>query len=340
MASDLSCDDAKNLLKILHEENWIPWIPAEQFVELSQHQDKAKLNQLEIFKELPRIGFPKSPIDLHQDRKYGMVIDVQLAEILELCNNPSLNFEEVVEKVKRIARGGYGSGKDSLEDFLKAFPSKEEFFAKFSQFHHVYNNEIVNLIYQLCKLISKLSGEVKLNELNEEDVRTKYEAFIDERLCRLYSNPQRNIIMNIIMGQYWPIMWRIISSGLGINSIIDECLFNGWLDGHEKLLQVSPGTLSEKLHGRKNEIPSWVITKALYNRMANSGKSPKGGDLVDIKFASMGLYLDAVELDKRTYEFLRQVSKEDKRIERAFNHCFKKENLRTTIDKLLEIGDR
>ncbi|TFE72958.1 hypothetical protein A7Q10_03605 [Methylacidiphilum caldifontis] len=50
-----------------------------------------------------------------------------------------------------------------------------------------------------------------------------------------------------------------------------------------------------------------------------SSKKLRGGDVLDFKFATMAFYLDAVQVDKRTYEYFKQASHEDPRLEGHLN---------------------
>jgi len=113
-------------------------------------------------------------------------------------------------------------------------------------------------------------------------------------------------------------------SGLSAEEIFRRSNYFGFLDDLDKVAGMRPGSLRESLSERGDDFPGWLIFWELTRRAMAGGQGAKGSDVVDKRLASMAFYLDAVQVDKRTHEYLRQAGKADGHVGSVFQKVFGK----------------
>jgi len=125
-------------------------------------------------------------------------------------------------------------------------------------------------------------------------------------------------------------------SGLSGEEILRRSNYFGFLDDLDKVAGMRPGSLRESLSERGDDFPGWLIFWELTRRAMASGQRARGGDEVDKRLASMAFYLDAVQVDEGTYEYLRQAKEADGHIGKVFQKVFGKVFLSKNLGELHE----
>jgi hypothetical protein len=112
--------EAKDILTVLNSGQIIPYVSFEHVLELVQQSDQnVRLEQLDFFREIKLVGFPKPisfPASWRNSPLCGSYQDVEEPEISVLLKNPSLTLEQVIEQVRPDAIAGLASGKDFAND--------------------------------------------------------------------------------------------------------------------------------------------------------------------------------------------------------------------------------
>ncbi|KIE57790.1 hypothetical protein A946_11185 [Methylacidiphilum kamchatkense Kam1] len=348
--------ESQRILDLFRDKRFIPWLCSDQLYELAKYSEKSKREELRIFESLDRVAFP--PELPHRPIVPGLVCFVHLEEALALMKNPEFGLWDVVESVKPYAVGCMDTGGELLKTAERLLKSPE-----FLSFVESANLVLECLSRKARKKLralkeSRMGGlQFELGDLNVY-FRNKMAAIFHEcctsklhaeqlaKLTWLRYLPKefRDALEGIKLGS--SDSWNKFEKKLfGVNGQSDEeilrrAMYSGFLDDLDKVADKEPGSLRESLSERGDDFPGWLIIWELTQRATAGGQGAKGSDVVDKRLASMAFYLDAVQVDKRTYEYLRQASKADGHIGRVFQKVFEKvfvyKNLAELYDALVE----
>jgi hypothetical protein len=361
LASQAHSKESQRILGLFRDKTLIPWVCVDQLYELAKHGEKSKREELRIFYSLDLVAFPKLPELLPRPRSLGpgLVCFVHVAEALALMNNPGFGLWDVVESVKPYAVGGVGTGGElskSAEPLLK-YPQLpfsvgsanlvlECLFRKDREkLRELKESSVGRLPFEL--------GDVDVDFRNmmvaifrECDVPELDAKLLAEVTWRCSPKELRDAWEGIKSGSL--VSWEELEkklfgvSGLSVEEGFRRRIYFGFLDDLDKVAGMRPGSLRESLSERGNDFPGWLIFWELTQKAMAGGQGAEGSDVVDKRLASMAFYLDAVQVDKRTYEYLRQAKEADGHIGKVFQKVFGKvfvsKNLAELYEALVRIG--
>jgi hypothetical protein len=353
LASQAHSKESQRILGLFRDKTLILWVCVEQLYELANHRKKSKREQLRIFAGLDLVAFPKLPELLPRPRSIdsGLVRYVHVAEALELMNNPEFGVWDVVESVKPNAVGGVGTGgklSKTAEPLLK-YPEL------------AFSVGSANLVLEcLFRKVRERLRELKESsvgglpfELGDVDVdfRNKMVAIfrecgVSESHAKLLAEVTWQHLPKEIKDAWegnalrslrsWDEFEKMLFdvSGLSVEEILRRSNYFGFLDDLDKVAGMRSGSLRERLSERGDDFPGWLIFWELTRRAMASGQKARGGDEVDKRLASMAFYLDAVQVDEGTYEYLRQAKEADGHIGKVFQKVFGKVFLSKNLAEL------
>ncbi len=110
-----------------------------------------------------------------------------------------------------------------------------------------------------------------------------------------------------------------------------EAHFVGTLKIHERRLKLRPGTLHQFV--RQDNVPSWVVWREVDRAVKRLAKA-EGSSLNDKMILPFALYVDALEVDKRIMDCVRQSAPRSALVQQIQPRIFRRKKLADLITKL------
>lgn len=284
--------------------------------------------RLRLIRQLPFVAWLRSfrsseaPIP-------GAAFDIDAYELEALVREPSLNWSQIIDAVRpNVIQCGSGAAAAS------AFSEHLEFLGTLSRAVQQRGQEVVSLdragdSWMQSRTLRQLSeyGLHRRDEMPQalqEQAKALKQQLVDhgenrltdhDKVAREFTRSIGTAVGSLTAESVAALSQQIcrrfgvpadrVTPDTTVGEIGEMAIFAGQL----RKLASRLGFASDELTLKEvppNACPSWVLRRELRNRQAKAERV-QGGDLNDAYLAAMVLYIDLVQVDKRTHEQLRQI---------------------------------
>jgi hypothetical protein len=347
--NDIANDYAKNkkqglafeTIDFINDNGLIPIILHEHIEEICQGIDsKSAERSLKIISQFKNVYFVKSTNAFQH--MIGSIKDITNAEINLAIQTNSISTKEITRCVKEsafiLATGSdllnrfYDSWIMLIEHFRNRVERKKEISSicniefglkRGTRLKDLRKNELCSYSKALNnmglqkKLINdqiKLKGDPELS--NHEKTAGEFHDNIEKdfQLIKEENSPKRIEDIAAIFG----ITEDEFKECKTIGDVCDLAVFKEQF----AILWGGPNIRRDGSRVKPQEIPSWSIIHTVADICRKSKDRASGSDIIDCNLAAMPLYCDYTIVDKRTNQFLQQVSKMDQ-FKSLVNNFFK-----------------
>jgi hypothetical protein len=335
----------KELLRIFHRGDWIPFVTFHQLEEASLGNSKDFRKRFDFLRSLPHVGYLALP---ENRASIGKCTDLQIFEIECLAAHPNATHAEIIEAVRPKVCSGFGAGEEIVNfEFWEHYrekeaPKRRQRFAELANTNHF-------LIFDINQKLPEKGEIIQVCSKQEALLRAKQQAnWLGRQICE--------------RGDHRGINPQTTATGF-LQEIIQECRDEDFAAGklsYDEFLERAgvkrdrmPANPTEEdficeaafvmeieaiarrllknknelLHVvRKEQLPSWVVWNELHRKILRMPKSQIGNGN-DKNIAAFGLYVDVLDVDKRIVEMLQQSSRENSLLLEVFKRVPKKRGL-------------
>lgn len=360
------CSERKRVLEALAKGAVIPFFTSMHLWELFQHEDERVFEQrLDFIRRLPFVAYLRC---IYGTRSPGGILELHEAEMSCLRTSPLLNPDEVICQTRSTVTAGFCSGADFCSENENqwriqrtVFPHMSANSAEIASVAHFplpgvnlkekvppnsagiepkTKEEIAQFYgegYEWLVEKLKADGDPRLNEAGKR-IRTPEKAaakFVKEAYDDAVAVLEKpgDLLENLLIAS------GVERSRLPKNPTIEdvgrEAHFIGMLKIHERRLKLPQSTLKQIV--RQENVPSWVVRREVDTAVKRLQKA-EGSSLMDKFMLPFALYLDAMEVDKRIMDCVRQAAREHPLLSRVKSRIFRKRNLGDVAQKLEELA--
>jgi len=312
------------MISVLRGGEWIPFITQHHLEEIACYENEsAFFRRLEFISQFPFISYLRPQ---HEGANVGGMVDVQDHEIAFVADNSGVSHEDVLKAVRPAIRNGYGSG---VQFYRENSEWWKYFRVHFAEESRRQKSSIANLSHFKSPYAERRiwPENLQARPITEHGATQHYEKqarWLEDQIhrhgdCR-YIDPKaaadalmRETLNETLSDINEPNSYEAILLRCGIKrerlpakaTVEDACyegIFLSQLGVYARRLKRDRDELTAKV--RKEQIPSWVIWKELDSRTHQF--PAEIGNVNDKHIATFGLYIDLVDVDKRTAELIQQ----------------------------------
>lgn len=352
--------ETQRIHRILSSGELIPFFTDTVLMELFGHgNDEVVTARITMIRRLPFVTFLKGCAN---HASVGWLLDLREAEILAIRDLPEPTAQNVLERVRGQIADQFCSGADFCQRYLDEWMATRAL----APLIGAETAEIATLAQfplpgvNLNDKIPTSPDGVKYRSLEEfkNHVASQYEWLAHKFRTdgdkgirdpeRAAANFLREICddMEMIYDDSVDITERLLTqagverSRLPPNPTIDdvgfEGLFTSYFKTHERRLGVPPGTLKQFV--RQEQIPSWIVWREVARTIRRLQKA-EASTLNDKMIMPFALYIDGVEVDKRTRHCIREAVPSDPLMKIVDSRTFRRKNFTDLGNQLEKIAE-
>ena len=320
LARDVPSDNtARALVKRFQEGRIVPYLTWHHIAELLHHEDEDVVRQrISFLRTLPFIGFLRQP----ESQAYiGSILDLRDAEIGQLLTNPTLSHREIVERVRPLATNGFTSGSQLCEENEEWWSIYRKHFASDVRRRQAEVSALTH--FPNADLSEQVVGtDRKYHVRPLQEAQATFARLAEELSARLAKDVKKPLADPKKLA--WELMREAYEEGLvmygsaeeGINPLLkvydverdripskatvgdvgEEAVFIKQLSINEQRLGLPIESLRQFI--RKEMLPSWQVGSDIDRAIKRLPKA-ESGNLNDKFVVPFGLYVDALQVDKR-----------------------------------------
>jgi hypothetical protein len=347
--------DAKAVVDFLSQDGWVPVISLHHLLEMVQHPDPCIVqHRLKFLQSIALLGFIK-PCLGPQFPGTGSAVDVFAREVLAIvrgCKTIDHIATTVRSTLLNVTSGDQLIHSDSHSvDILR----------KHADFQHCEGIEIASISRADPGSTRDLKFNAMIAGINRS--RSERKLFLEQARLSLQRDlatygDKRLTDAESISTRFWSsvvadideidesdpnALDRLLNGmGLSFSDISSEMTMEdvGFLATFRAILNIVEPLLRRNLSVaeiNQNACPSWRLSREILRRQ-NRAARVSGSNLTDAHLAGVVWYVDAVEVDKRTLEFIRQITRDDKELANYAGRFFKCSSYRELPEKLREVS--
>jgi hypothetical protein len=332
-------DHAASILDSLHADNWIPVITLHHLSEMVQHADPTlAVERLRFLRRFPLLAYVK-PMDGH--RFPATIVDIAAREVRAVISG-ARTLNEVITKVRddlfNVATGeelisNHPDDVDMLRS--QAIPQHDEqkIIASIAR-SDAGKNRHTKLKTMMAGHQRTATGRLQFAAKFQNRLKEQLMKHGDERLINADAVASEFALSMLTRIKGVPendpfVVQRLLGlSGLSLSDVDPEMTVEdlGFLVNHRANLDIISDVLKR---GRlsvqevpQDLCPSWRLRREILRRQ-NAAARVKGSNLTDGYLLGLAFYADAIEVDKRTLDFVRQIALSDPEIAQYVKHCIK-----------------
>jgi hypothetical protein len=357
LAKDWKRDvNAKGVLEMLNSGALVPLFTWHHIEELCQHaNDTVYQARVSLIQSLRFVTFPKLP---GEKANVGSLIDLREAEIAALFQNKNLSFENLAKIVRAEISNGFCSGRD--------------FCAANDEWWDIYRNQFSRERQSLKGTIASIAqfpaGNQKEGLTRSKNLRLRTQADsraqFDAMARRLAEQIKRHGDQRLdnpdqVAAEF---MRAAYSDGLAIYSTLGEpferllkhfgvertrlpknatnedvgyeAIFEKILELHETALDLPRGSL--RIAFRQEAIPSWIVWREVDRGMKSFPKTT-ASNITDKMIIPFGLYVDALESDKRVRDLVGRAAKKHSLLKIVNDRLLSRSNYTALLKQLEKV---
>jgi hypothetical protein len=355
-------DSADRILATFATGLVVPFFTSLHLWEFFQHADDSLFSRrIDLLRRLPFVAFPRC---IYGSDSPGNIIDLEELEMACLRDSPTSTCEEIVSATQPHVPAGFCSG----AQFCTANEERWRIQRIVLPEMHAESIEIASLAHfpipgvnlrdrvplDASNLKTKTPGEVaefyggafdwlvdKLKKDGDPRINGAQNRFrsAESAAARFLKEAHDDAVATL--DKPGDILENLLAeSGVDrarlpnrptIEDVGYEFQFIGHLKIHERRLKLPPGTL--KQIARQENVPSWLVWREV-DRAVKRLQKAEGSSLFDKMIVPFGLYLDGLEVDKRTMDCVRQAFRTHPLFSRLQPRIFRKGNLSDVARKL------
>lgn len=359
---------AQRVLSCFDSGAIIPFVTSSILEELVRHEnDDTFAERVRFLRRLPFIAFPKLP---EAPTFLGDTLEAREYEMAVLIDHPAAGCDEIIRKVRPNVTDGFSSGRELCERNLEWWRVYRRDFAQYLLARDADSASISHFFDP------RLDPYMKLPEPGKYRVRSKIEIrrmlserfqtlvkqlkqFGDQRLRdpgRRLASPEKmassflaDIHQGILAidhesGDFLENMLRSagvergrLPSEATIEDVAYEVTFVGSLRVHERRLSLPAGCLFQI--ARQESVPSWIVWREVHRAIKRIPKA-EGSSQHDAMTVPFGLYVDALETDKRALEAVRQASTKHPAVQAIASRIFRSGDLNDLAGRIEALATR
>lgn len=316
-------DRASATVHSLADDNWVIVLTFEHIQELIQHEnDEVAFNRLRFLSRLPMVAKLKT----FSGSQFGTVFDIDCHEIDAIVRHGLHSPAHIIQHVRGHC-WDFLSGEEligEVDEFWEmtremAFPLQDRSIELASLLRsgdpNIMNVKLKDVPRKtfpsskqgraaLSRLASSMASRLeKHGDQRLYDGRSTVEEFHRELADDLSEMAQSGDDSYSAITRFFGIDDQYLDGEMTVSDLGDLAHFVKILEKASGRLRLPRLSLSDI---RPGDCPSWSLKVRLRERQ-NTADRVKGSDLIDTHLAVLALYADAVHVDKRTNDHLRQI---------------------------------
>jgi hypothetical protein len=357
---------ASHVLSLLNEGNIIPFFTAHHVLELTQHENDDEFKvRVAFLRTLKFVAFHKLK---PEKANIGDLLNLRELEIEEVLKDSHITPEKVVERVRPRLVNGFTTGDELCDmnaewwafyrkNFAVEMRAHEAEIASISHMPQPNYRERIPEVgasrlrsrEEVLRALNRASGRVA-DELRANGdpmlLRTGSHAQSPEELSRQFHIElwQENLALFDSTGDPFDLMLARdgvrrdrLPKKATIADVGYEAIFVKVMRKHESRLGLPSGAVDSI---RQDRLPSWIVWKEMDRSMKRHLRKAEGSSLIDKCIGPFGLYTDALELDKRGLESIRQGGSRHSLLRQLGEHTFRRRSWGDLVKQLEKIASR
>lgn len=350
---------AQNVLSALGTGRLVPFFTSSHLEELAQHENDEEFEKrLSLLRSLPFVGFFKICSQIEQ---VGNPIEVREFEMRAVVERSATNHAQVVELVQPEVTNGFCSGNEFHSIHSQALSTYRKYFAKTRLTDAARNASLSHFPLpgynpdeklpmnsrglrmrtkqeagnyfgkQISWLARKLQSDGDLRADSSDSSSQIAQHFLRETfeqslpLFDMEGDPLENHL------KIFGVQRERLPAKPTYGDVGYEAVFMKQIELHEDRLSLPRGTLARLI--RKESLPSWVVWQEVDRAMKRLQKA-EASSLNDKWMVPFSLYVDAMEVDKRVLDCVKQAAARHPLLKQVQSRLFRSRDLKDLSEKI------